>query len=276
MLAAFNIKAGLVPVIPVRKGKEERDGGQGRQGNGQHKLDEDPQLAGSVNLSGFDDFIGNRGLEKCPHDDDIERGTAQGENQGPVGVFQPQDLGVDHVGGQQAAVKNHGNENQVCVDFPKPEIRPGKHIAHGGDQGQAQQGSDHRNADGSQESHDNGGDSVGIPQVPDILVCFRGPFRRNKAVPDFSDGCFRREGDDDDKDHGDYAQQGQKNKQKAVGNIGAAVDGIEAFHSAAGDGKIAGFCHFLFSLLSQNSALSRSTFRTIVLATTMVRQPRTD
>ena len=74
--------------------------------------------------------------------------TARGRDQGPDGVRQVEDLGVDHVGGRHAAAEDHGDKDQDGQEVVELVLPAGQDVAHDGGQQHAQDGADGGDADG--------------------------------------------------------------------------------------------------------------------------------
>src|SRR5699024_4934809 len=141
-MVAGDVQLGLEPVVPVAEGQEQADGGQHGLGDGHHDLEEDGPLGGAVDAGGLNDLVGDRVAEEGPGDGDVEAGHRQGQDQGPDGVCQVEDLGVDHVGGRHAAAEDHGDKDQDGQEVVELVLTAGQDVAHDGGQQYAQDGAD--------------------------------------------------------------------------------------------------------------------------------------
>ena len=110
-IALRDVQQGLIPVIPVGESQKQANGCQHRQRDGKYNLKEDSELASAIDFGRLNQGIRNGLLEEGTADDDVEGSYQQGENQGPNGVAQPQQVAGDKVSSYQAAVKHHGNHN---------------------------------------------------------------------------------------------------------------------------------------------------------------------
>ena len=214
------------PVVPVGEGEEQADGRDGRQGDGQHDLSEDTQLACAVDLGRFNDRLRHGRLEERAHDDHVEAGAADGQNQRPVGVLQAQDVDVDHVAGYQTAAEEHGDQNEDGEELAQAVVGTAERIAHGGAHHQTQAGAHNSNKNGVEE----GLADVGA-LLEQVFIAGHAPCGGEVAVADGSNGFFSRERYDQHQQSRHEAQQCKENEQCGNRDIGSRLNAVE-FHQA--------------------------------------------
>ena len=99
------------PVVPVAQSGEQTDGGHDGLGQRNHNAGVDPHIIGAVDPGGFDDGVGDIGIEVVADHQDIHAAhQGAGENVGPDGVLHMEESRPDDVAGGHTAVEQNGEE----------------------------------------------------------------------------------------------------------------------------------------------------------------------
>lgn len=122
------------------------DGDDGR-GQRQRNLEEEVQIAASVNLRRFAQFFWQRAAEVGANQDDVVHRYRAKQNDAQPRVGQVQ-RPHHRIGGNQAAAEIHGEHQKAGHEAATHQIAPRKHIAAGDAHGKAQERGAYRVKDG--------------------------------------------------------------------------------------------------------------------------------
>ena len=126
---------------------------------------------------------------------------------------------IDHVAGNQAAGEEHGDKNEPGEECFQPVIRTAERESHGRGRHQTDHRTDNGDADGIQECT---ADIAGLPGQ--IGIGSETQFIGDKTVALHSDGCLRRERNNQHQQGRHQADQCQKNEQTADQYIRKRLD----------------------------------------------------
>ena len=144
---------------------EQRDGGDGRGGQGQVDAEEHPQVVGAVQLGGFLQGVGNL-AEEVAHDDQVEGVDHAGQDVHPEVVQEAQGL-VQQEAGDQAAGEPHGEYDQGRERFARGIVGLGQRVGQERGHGNVQRGTDEGPHDGGHVGIDDvgaGGENELVPR----------------------------------------------------------------------------------------------------------------
>ena len=94
---------------------------------GDHHPNEELEVVAAVDASAFQNLLGDRGLEVGAGDDQVPHGDGRGQQDGPHGVQHAQ-VAHQQVGGDHAAVKQHGKREEHHNGVASRQVFPGKGI----------------------------------------------------------------------------------------------------------------------------------------------------
>ena len=135
-----------IPAVPVGEQLEDGDGHHHRRTDGQRHLDEGLKGLRAVQQRRFDQGVRHSGDEVVAQQHDVPGRAHARQDQRKIRVPQVQHLGVDHVGGHQAAREQHGDHQKQHQALAVLEFPAGKGIAAGAHDRQSQR----RAAEGDQ------------------------------------------------------------------------------------------------------------------------------
>ena len=189
------------------------DGRDSRHSHGNHQLCENHQIVGAVYLGGLLQLRGDC-LEKIDEDNDVEGIEHIRQNQRPKGV---DDSGVsDHqIGRDDAAVKQHGEDQKDGKETVPVEIGPGHSVGHGAGyahpQGRPDNGAEHGNPEGTVKPCVGKGDPVCL-QGKSLRPENHCPFPHIGGVADGNrdDIVKGKDAQDCEKGHGDIAEDNRR------------------------------------------------------------------
>ena len=129
-------------------------------------------------------------IEEGLTDDDVEGRYDQRQDQCPNGIFQSQQVANNKVGGNQTAVKHHGNEYDPGEQALQLISGTAHGITHQGSEQNAQHGAHNRNEQGnSQRLKDHSS------LFKQESITFHGEFLGNQRITKFLNRAFSRKGD---------------------------------------------------------------------------------
>lgn len=143
------------------------------------------------------------------------------DDQRRIVLTQAQHLGRDHVGGDQAAAEDHGEEAEEGEEIAELEIRAVQCVGIQGTHGGAGQSTYY----GDKHTVEEGPPDLGQLSEGIGKGC-RAPLGRPEGVADLTDGLLGREGDDDNEDKRDDAAQGEQSDHDMDDCFRAGTDGI--------------------------------------------------
>lgn len=139
-----DIVQAVEPVVPVPEADEQRQRDDDRHGHRQNDADEDGQLAGAVDARRLDDGLGDVRREIGAHHNDVERTHHQvREEQRRDGVFDVEGLRPHDVARHEAAVEEHGEEQEERDERPAGQIAPGERVGEQRGDGEVRDGARH-------------------------------------------------------------------------------------------------------------------------------------
>ncbi|MNP61473.1 hypothetical protein D3C76_1566640 [compost metagenome] len=105
---------------------EQPEGRNSRQGQRNNDPEQNPQVIAAVNFGGIFNAVGHL-LEEVLEDNQVKRADCRRNHQGPERIDQMQ--GLHHIiGGDQPAVKQHGEQHRQQHHAPALEAFPGERI----------------------------------------------------------------------------------------------------------------------------------------------------
>ena len=144
---------------------EQRDGGDGRGGQGQVDAEEHPQVIGAVQLGGFLQRVRNL-AEEVAHNDQVEGVDHAGQDVHPEVVQKAQGL-VQQEAGDQAAGEPHGEHNDGREGLARGIVLLGQGVGQEGGHRNVQRGADEGAHDGGHVGIDDvgaGGENELVPR----------------------------------------------------------------------------------------------------------------
>ena len=208
-------------------GIEQAEGSQHGQGKRKYNLPQDSDIGAAVDGRRLLQFLGNP-LEEILDDHQVIGGDRPGQQYGPEGILQVQDVGNDDIARDHAAGKEHGDDDHIQEEVPSAQPLLGQGIGHGHREKQV----DGRTADGDENRiAETLQDFV---RGEDKLVSVQGHILRDDEHRSGCDFIFRGKGRADNVDEGEQRRQGNQGNNQVVHHVEdpAAQRGILADRTA--------------------------------------------
>src|SRR5919202_650219 len=205
LLGVVQVQDGIEKLVPVPNPVEERDDRQDRLAQGQHNLQQNPEVAGPIDPRTLQQLRGNA-HEELPDDHQVERTDRSGQDQGSERVDQAE-LFDEQVIRNQAGGEDQRKQGKREDESAARHARTTQAVGHGDRHEHARERSDGRNADAHQErARDD-------PAREDDLVRFERGMRREQDQPTADDVTVAGEADGDHVHEREEHRERQKDQQ---------------------------------------------------------------